>query len=732
MAEYSDAQTPNALIAELAPERAIFAPGIVSLPDRHEFGSVLTRTGDELFIGIEHGQWASIVSYKREGDTWVGPVAVIGSSELSANDPMLSPDESSLYFISRREGQYDIGYVKRLDNGGWSPARWLPAPINSAANEYYISFTRGGDLVFATDRNAQRGNDFDVVRGHKSPTGDYTLETFPETINTPGYEADAFIDSDGQFLIFSSSRYDGFGRGDLYVSFSDENGGWSEAVLLGASVNTSGHELCPFVSADGKWLYYTSEGDIYRISTDVISQAKVRSESLSSEKATKSVIEPTENIVAVEPGTVLLTNATLHIGDGTDAKLQHSVLMEGATITRVGPDGSFDYPDSARVIDVDGASVLPGFIGMHNHTHMPGQPLLKHMAPRLYLAGGVTTMTTAGSADTLGELAMAASIRSGDVPGPTIYPSAHYITGPGGNEPMTKPSTPKDAKQFVRTWAKRGVSWFKLYRHTEPEIAAAVIDEAHLLGLKVTGHLCSITFEEAAAMGIDSLEHGLNAATDFVLDKPTGECVPSRASKTGLIPDSPELGALVQTLVANDVTLTSTPAILETGFPHRPPADLRSLALMSESDRKRYDARQTRLAKSAETTTSTPAFWNLLLAFERQFVAAGGHLVAGPDTGRHVYPGYGDQRNYELLVEAGFGVDGTIQIMTSNGAKTLGIENETGFVKPGYEADLLVLSGNLLEGAASIKNPKIVFKDGVGYDPQALIRSVEKQISANR
>lgn len=152
---------------------------------------------------------------------------------------------------------------------------------------------------------------------------------------------------------------------------------------------------------------------------------------------------------------------------------------------------------------------------------------------------------------------------------------------------------------------------------------------------------------------------------------------------------------------------------------------------MTEAERTAYAARQTQLAASADTTTSTREYWELLLTFEHKFSASGGHLVAGPDLGRHIFPGYGDQRNFELLVEAGFSIDETIQIMTSNGAKTLGIADKTGLIRPGYEADLIVLNGNLLDDAANIKSPLYIFSDGVSFDPDALIESVENYMQTD-
>jgi len=312
-----------------------------------------------------------------------------------------------------------------------------------------------------------------------------------------------------------------------------------------------------------------------------------------------AVVEPPQKItealkpyVSVSAPNIFLENALVFVGDGKFPLPNHSILLSGEGISAIGPIGSITPPKGAHIIDLKGYSVIPGIVGLHNHTHMPGVSLMKYTAPRLYLASGVTTIQTTGSAHALGEIELARLIDIGDVPGPTIFPTAPYITGPDGNAAMDKPVTEAQARAFVRTWAKNSVTWFKLYRHTNPEIAKIIIDEAHRLNLKVTGHLCSITFREATIMGIDSIEHGFNAATDFMDDKPVGECVSSRNSKINLDMNGKEVTELIQFLVTENVTLTSTLAILESGFSHRPQADPRALKAMSLENVKRYEARQ--------------------------------------------------------------------------------------------------------------------------------------------
>jgi len=437
----------------------------------------------------------------------------------------------------------------------------------------------------------------------------------------------------------------------------------------------------------------------------------------------QKIADALKSYVSVSGPSILLDNALVFVGDGKSPLPNHSILISGERISAIGPVGSITPPKGTRIIDLKGYSVMPGIVGLHNHTHMPGVTFMKYTAPRLYLAGGVTTIQTTGSANALGEIELARLIDNGDVPGPTIFPTAPYITGPDGNAVMDKPVTEAEARTFVKTWAENGATWFKLYRHTEPEIAKIIIDKAHGLNLKVTGHLCSITFREAALMGIDSIEHGFDAVTDFVDDKPAGECVGSRKSKINLDMNGKEIAALIQILVTEDVTLTSTLAILESGFAHRPQSEARALKAMSPENIVRYEARQARLRENP-SKTSTPSYWSRIIQFERQFVAAGGHLVAGPDTGRHVLPGFGDQRNFELLVESGFSVPQTVQIMTHNGAVTLGIGEDIGLVKIGYQADLIIVPGDLISNPSALKSAEIVFKKGIGYDPQTLLSDI--------
>lgn len=432
--------------------------------------------------------------------------------------------------------------------------------------------------------------------------------------------------------------------------------------------------------------------------------------------------------VRIDTPRLALTGLQLIDGSGAPARQDQTILIEDGRILAVGDRGGVTIPDGFEVVALDGRTAMPGIVGLHNHLHHPGVPVSHFAAPHLYLAGGVTTLFSAGSAAPMAELNMAGAVARGLGPGPDMRIAAPYVTGPEGNWVMPRPASPQAARDFVDYWASAGVAGFKLYRHVTPPIAAAIIDQAHTHGLTVTGHLCSLTFREAAKMGIDRIEHGLISMSDLVEDKPEGECVSTLSSLTEADIDGPAVGAVIDMLIAHDVTLTSTLAIIESHFAHRPQGEPRALNMLSPVERAAYDARQTALAERRDTTRFTPALFSSILAFERRFAEAGGRLVAGPDNGRHIVAGYGDQRNLELLVEAGFSVPETVQIMTHNGAVELGLGEDRGLVQAGYRADILILNGDLAADPAAIRSLEYVFRDGLAYDPASLAETVRGEV----
>jgi GH43 family beta-xylosidase len=170
---------------------------------------------------------------------------------------------------------HDIWYVEK-ERDGWSEPINAGPNINSNKNEYYISFTQTGTMYFSSNKiiSSERKNNFDIYSS-KSIDGVFQ-EAIPlgDSINTLNYEADVFVDPKETYIIFCARRQEGLGRSDLYISFKNTNGRWSKSINMGDKINTEKHELCPFVSKDGQYLFYTSNQDIYWVNSKVIDELR--------------------------------------------------------------------------------------------------------------------------------------------------------------------------------------------------------------------------------------------------------------------------------------------------------------------------------------------------------------------------------------------------------------------------------------------------------------------------
>jgi imidazolonepropionase-like amidohydrolase len=443
--------------------------------------------------------------------------------------------------------------------------------------------------------------------------------------------------------------------------------------------------------------------------------------------------------VSVDAPVIALTRVKLIDGTGAPARADQTIVIENGRISAVGKTGEVQVPSGAQTIDLSGHTVIPGIVGLHDHlfyTAAGGRAAqLSFTGPKLYLGSGVTTIRTTGSRAPYNEINLKVEIEKGREAGPRIHITAPYITGGEGASQMTLLHTPEQATRFVAYWAQEGATWLKAYTDIRRSELKAAIDEAHRRGIKVTGHLCSVSFIEAVELGIDNLEHGLFTNSDYVKDKQPDVCPTTVvAAGANVKASDPEVQRTFRTLIDKKVPITSTLAVYELFVPNRPAGtkDPRALEAMAPEVRESYLRERDRIDNAGESRFTLEVFRNAM-AYEKAFVDAGGLLGAGVDpTGNGgALPGYGDQRNFELLREAGFTPEQVTQIMTLNGAKILGIDKDLGSVAKGKIADLVVVRGDLTADASAIKQTVTVFKDGIGYDSAKLLAAVKGRVGIN-
>ena len=458
---------------------------------------------------------------------------------------------------------------------------------------------------------------------------------------------------------------------------------------------------------------------------------------------TPSLSSLTQKYVRVNSPRVVLTHVRVIDGTGNPAVEDQNVVLDAGKIAAIVPGADVAKADGTMVLDLRGYTVMPGIVGMHDHLYHIARPdldaagaweaplLVPQMtfsSPRLYLAAGVTTMRTTGSVETYADLNLKKMIDTGLVPGPHIDVTGPYLEGPNPYlfMQMHQLTGPDDARQMVNYWADQGVTSFKAYMDITRDELKAAIEEAHKRGIKLTGHLCSVTYPEAVALGIDDLEHGFFVNTQLDPDKQPDKCPNTAGGPTleKMAPDSPEAKALIALLVKNHVAVTSTLPVFEHSIPNRPP--LRPAMLDAMTPEARTAFLYARNLRASRPAGSSAEMFQRDMKLEYDFAQAGGLLLAGPDpTGNGgTLPGFGDQREIELLVEAGFAPVEAIKIATLNGAIFMGKQNEIGSIAAGKNADLVVIKGNPASKIDDVENVEIVFKDGVGYDSAKLFGSV--------
>lgn len=461
----------------------------------------------------------------------------------------------------------------------------------------------------------------------------------------------------------------------------------------------------------------------------------------------RQATQPPSAFIVEDAPVIALIHARVIDGTGSPAVDDQTLVIRGGKIVALGASRAIEIPRGARVIDLSGKTVIPGLVMMHEHLFTTSSsisaaihktPWLEEEAvpfPLMYLAAGVTTIRTTGSIDGEEDLAVKRAIDTGRRPGPEMFLTAPYLEGKPSPESanlyypqMRILKDAEDARRSVDLWASKGMTSFKAYMNITPEELKAAIDEAHKKNLKVTGHLCSIGYTEAVDLGIDNIEHGLPFDEEFYPNKLPGAC-PNLLEAMSFFDsrldvNRSDVQAMTRHLVDKGVAITSTLAVAEdfTGKPQ-------PLSWMADREERALGWRSWVMYRMIRHQFRKHPFPHLLtkeMQFERAFVADGGLLMAGCDpTGDGgTLAGYGDQREIELLVQAGFSPVEAIHIATENGAKFLGQAERIGTIAVGKQADLVVIAGDPSKQISDIRRVDVVFKKGVGYSSAKLFRAI--------
>lgn len=450
--------------------------------------------------------------------------------------------------------------------------------------------------------------------------------------------------------------------------------------------------------------------------------------------------------IAYSDSIIVLKNALLIDGNGGAPKYNQTIMISKGKIDWIGDDMKAVIPKTANIIDLAGKAVMPGLVMLHEHMYISAHDIgtrylhlkqLPYSFPRLYLAAGATTIKTCGSVEPYSDIRIKKDIDLGLLPGPSMELTAPYIEGPSARFPQMKENkSPEEAAAFVNYWADQGFTSFKAYMGVDKPTLKAAIAAVHKRNLKITGHLDRVTYQEAADLGMDNLEHGFLASTDFAADKKENAppAVGSAIKSLGNLDiHSDSVKRFIQYMVNKKVGITSSLAVFEGSTTTQPKPDAEAINAMSTDTREFYLQRFVTVKSATGPTDWDRAFSNAA-KMEKMFYDMGGLLTVGTDpTGSGgTLAGYGNWRAIELLVEAGgFTPLQAIKIATLNGAIALGAEKLIGTIIPGKEADLLIIDGDPSKNIKDLRKILFVFKNGVGYNSRKLFESVKGKVGFN-
>lgn len=244
-------------------EAEIFSVPVIS-STLYERDFAISPDGTEVYYSLVFSSSSARIVYRKytEGK-WSLPVSLTVSTGPNDIEPALSPDGKKLYFASNRGGNYDIYVANRKDDGTWADAVNVGSPVNTEGNEFYPSVTEDGTLYYTARYTSGAIGGEDIWFSRLENNIYQTPQVLPAAVNSSQDEYNAFIDPKGKYILFGSfGRFDDVGRGDIYMATKNNNGIWQTATHLQGNVNSNQLDYCPYVSPDGKYLFFTSERSV--------------------------------------------------------------------------------------------------------------------------------------------------------------------------------------------------------------------------------------------------------------------------------------------------------------------------------------------------------------------------------------------------------------------------------------------------------------------------------------
>lgn len=427
-----------------------------------------------------------------------------------------------------------------------------------------------------------------------------------------------------------------------------------------------------------------------------------------------------------EPPTAIV-NARLIDGTGAPARTGCTVLIRGDRFAAVGP--GIKVPPDAVVVDGTGMTLVPGMFDTHGHCFTVDGKDQYIAYPLLFLAGGVTTTFSPGEMDAEAAFALRERLAKNEQPGARLLSAGPYFEKgkSEGLDWLIGYTDEADALARLEQFGPR-MDGLKLQMQVTDAEARAILAAAHKRGIRVTGHLDSITTRRAIELGIDRLEHGLFAMSDFSPgDKPWAEKFQGLAD---LDLQSQPVQELIDLIVAHRVALSATTVSFEQFTPGWVPVTPDWEKYLSPDQRR---IQKGRLLRSQNAPPDRLAWLGKAVQKQLEFLKLvhdrGGIVVTGTDPGgKLLIPGYGVHREMLLLVKAGFTPLAAIRAATQHAAWSLGVDRDLGTIEAGKLADLVLVTGDPSTDIAAIGNTHRVWKAGKAFDPVELRKQAEGTI----